>query len=138
MENKEEKVRRRERARRAVFGAGVTQAIFAVLNVVRGAGAQDAFVFVWGLATLAVAVFFVLFKHPAWGIVNTVLYLVGRGMMLMYVLVVYAAAEVKSLLMGAVLGGVLAAAVSVYFIYADYQAVLLRGMERESEEDEEE
>ena len=135
MENKEKKVRGRERARGAVVGAGVTQAVFAVLNVISGARNQDIFSFaVFGLVSLALAVFFVLFKHPVWGILNTFLYVIGRILTVMGMLVIYAEVREGVILVGIVLGAALSVALTAYFIYADYQAVVLHGIEQEQEE----
>lgn len=135
MENKEKKVRGRERAQRAVVGAGVTQGLIAVVNVIAGARAQDIFNFaVFGLASLALAVFFVLFKHPVWGILNTFLYVIGRILTVMGMLVIYAEVREGVILVGIVLGAALSVALTAYFIYADYQAVVLHGIEQEQEE----
>lgn len=135
MENKEKKVRCRERARGAVVGAGVIQAIFAVTNIIAGARTQDILNFVlFGLASLALAVFFVLFKHPVWGILNTFLYVIGRILTVMGMLVIYAEVREGVILVGIVLGAALSVALTAYFIYADYQAVVLHGIEQEQEE----
>lgn len=135
MENKEKKVRCRERAQGAVVGAGVIQAIFAVTNIIAGARTQDILNFVlFGLASLALAVFFVLFKHPVWGILNTFLYVIGRILTVMGMLVIYAEVREGVILVGIVLGAALSVALTAYFIYADYQAVVLHGIEQEQEE----
>lgn len=135
MENKEKKARGRERAQRAVVGAGVIQAIFAVTNIIAGARTQDILNFVlFGLASLALAVFFVLFKHPVWGILNTFLYVIGRILTVMGMLVIYAEVREGVILVGIVLGAALSVALTAYFIYADYQAVVLHGIEQEQEE----
>lgn len=135
MENKEKKVRGRERAQRAVIGAGVTQGWIAVVNVITGARTKDIFSFaVFGLVSLALAVFFVLFKHPVWGILNTFLYVIGRILTVMGMLVIYAEVREGVILVGIVLGAALSVALTAYFIYADYQAVVLHGIEQEQEE----
>lgn len=135
MENKEKKVRGRERAQRAVIGAGVTQGLIAAVNVVTGARTKDIFSFaVFGLVSLALAVFFVLFKHPVWGILNTFLYVIGRILTVMGMLVIYAEVREGVILVGIVLGAALSVALTAYFIYADYQAVVLHGIEQEQEE----
>lgn len=135
MENKEKKVRGRERAQGAVVGAGVTQGLIAVVNVVTGAWTKDIFSFaVFGLVSLALAVFFVLFKHPVWGILNTFLYVIGRILTVMGMLVIYAEVREGVILVGIVLGAALSVALTAYFIYADYQAVVLHGIEQEQEE----
>lgn len=135
MENKEKKARGRERAQRAVVGAGVIQAIFAVTNIIAGARTQDILNFVlFGLASLALAVFFVLFKHPVWGILNTVVYVVGRIFTVMSILWAYAQYPDPVILVALFFGGMLSLALTAYFIYADYQAVVLHGIEQEQEE----
>lgn len=137
MENKEKKVRGRERARGAVVGAGVTQAVFAVLNVISGARNQDIFSFaVFGLVSLALAVFFVLFKHPAWGILNTILYVIGRIFTVMSILWAYAEYPSPVILAILVLSGLLCVALAAFFIYADYQAFQLRQFELDADESE--
>lgn len=135
MENKEKKVRGRERAQGVVVGAGVTQAVFAVLNVVSGARNQDIFSFaVVGLISFALAVFFVLFKHPVWGILNTFLYVIGRILTVMSLLWVYAEYSSPVILVILVFGGALCLALTAFFIYGDYQAFKLRRFELDAEE----
>lgn len=137
MENKEKKVRGRERAQGAVIGAGVTQAIFAVINVVSGGRVRDILSFaVFGLVSLALAVFFVMFKHPAWGILNTVLYAVGRVLSTMGLLLVYTATKETLILAGLTVGAGIAIAFLAFFIYADYQAFKLRQLALGAEESE--
>lgn len=137
MENKEKKARSRERARGAVIGAGVIQGLIAVFNVAAGARAQDPFSFVvFGLLSLGLAVFFVIFKHPAWGILNTFLYVIGRGLTMSAVLMAYMGAREGALLAGIVLGGAMAIALTAFFIYADYQAFKLLRPHFDGEESE--
>lgn len=137
MENKEKKVRGRERAQRAVVGAGVTQGLIAVVNVIAGARAQDIFNFaVFGLVSLALAVFFVLFKHPVWGILNTVVYAAGRVLSVMGVLWVYVEYPSPVIVVSLTMGVAIAVALTAYFIYADYQAFQLRQFELDADESE--
>ena len=137
MENKEKKVHGREQARGAVVGAGVTQAVFAALNVISGARNQDIFSFaVFGLVSLALAVFFVLFKHPAWGILNTILYVIGRIFTVMSILWAYAEYPSPVILVILVLSGLLCVALTAFFIYADYQAFKLQQLTLDVEESE--
>lgn len=137
MENKEKKVRGRERARGVVIGAGVTQAVFAVLNVASGARYQNIFSFaVFGVISFALAVFFVLFKHPVWGILNTFLYVIGRIFTVMSLLWVYAEYSSPVILVILVFGGALCLALTAFFIYADYQAFKLRQLTLDAEESE--
>lgn len=137
MENKEKKVRGRERAQRAVVGAGVTQGLIAVVNVIAGAREQDIFNFaVFGLASLAFAVFFVLFKHPVWGILNTVVYAAGRVLSVMGVLWAYVQYPSPVIVVSLIMGVAIAVALTAYFIYADYQAFQLRQFELDADESE--
>lgn len=137
MENKEKKVRGRERARGAVIGAGVTQVVFAVINLALGARGQDIISFaVFGLLALGLAVFFLMFKHPVWGILNTVLYVVGRILTIMGLLLVYAQYPEPVILVGLVLGAGISLALTAFFIYADYQAFQLRRWSLDEEESE--
>lgn len=139
MVNKEKRYKTRIRAQGAILGAGITQGLFGVANVVFGARSGDVLSFIiFGLTALGLAAFFIIFKHPAWGIAGTVLYILGRVPTLYLMSVFYRATGSGALLFGSFLGACGAVGVTAFFIYADYQAVLLRRVERELEEDEEE
>ncbi len=148
MVNKEKRYKARLKAQGVIIGAGVTQGVIAVTNLVTGAAQQDFFNFLlFGLVALALAIFFVLFKHPVWGIAGTVVYAAARLLTLAVWLGALWSLNItgseymqlvtpKSLLIGLGLGLVLAVGLLAYFIYADVQAFKLRKLERETEETE--
>lgn len=146
MVNKEKRYKARLKAEGVIIGAGVTQSVIAVITMVDAAARRDLLSFLlFGLAAMAMAIFFVLFKHPVWGIAGTVAYTVGR----LFTFAVWLDAlwslnitgceyvqlvTPKSLLVGLGLGVALAAGLLVFFLYADVQAFKLRKLERETEE----
>lgn len=139
MVNKEKRYKTRTKAQGAILGAGITQGLIGIANVVFGARSGDILSFViFGLTALGLAAFFIIFKHPAWGIAGTVLYVLGRVVALYLTNVLYQLTGAGSVLFGGFLGACGAAGVTAFFIYADYQAVLLRRLELEEEQDEEE
>lgn len=137
MVNKEERYKARTKAQGAIIGAGAAQAVMAASNVFTGATARDIVSFlVFGLAALALAIFFVIFKHPAFGIAGTVLYLFGRVLSIGSLLLVYALTKEDTVLVGLGLSLPLAIGLIAFFVYADVQAFKLRRLEREREESE--
>lgn len=139
MVNKERRYKTRIRAQGAVLGAGITQGLLGVANVVFGARGGDILSFIiFGLTALGLAAFFIIFKHPAWGIAGTVLYVLGRVPTLYLMSVLYQATGSAALLFGSFLGVCVAVGLTVFFIYADYQAVLLSRLDRELEEQDKE
>lgn len=130
MENKEKRYKARMRASSVIWGAGITQGICAVLIGISAALAKDPFSFaVFGFSQLALAVLFLLFKHPAWGIAATVVYGVGRLLAIIPLLWAYFVLSSPVIVVGLVIGGAICLALMTLFIYADYQAVVLRRLE---------
>lgn len=140
MVNKERRFRKAQRAKNAILGAGIVAGIVALLGAIHAMTAGSTVGYISAFFYLALAVFFVLFQHPAFGIAYTVFYLVERvaaALKILGLLAIvegYAVAEM-TLTVGAVLGLALAGGLLALFIYADYQAFVLRGLEK-SEEDE--
>lgn len=138
MVNKERRYKTRTKARGAILWAGAVQAVLAILTAASAAQAGDIFSFaLFGLVELGLAVFFLLLRHPAWGIAATVIFVVGRmrGIMGLLTLEVFFTPVTW---VGLIIGGGVCLALTVFFIYADYQAVLLRRLDREIEEQDEE
>ncbi len=134
MVNKEERYKAKTRASGVILGAGIVHGIFAALIGVNAALGSDALSFaVFGFGHLALAVLFLLLKHPAWGIAATVVYVVGRLLATIPLLRAYFMLRSPVILMGSILGGGICLALTAFFIYADYQAVVLRRLERERE-----
>lgn len=137
MVNKEERYKSRVKARGAIIGAGAAQGVFAVTNVVTGAKNRDILSFlVFGIVALALAIFFIIFKHPAFGIAGTGLYFFGRVLSIGSLLLIYALTEESVVLAGVGLSLPLAIGLIAFFVYADVLAFKLRRLEREREESE--
>lgn len=134
MVNKEKRYRQTQRANGVILGAAIVQSVVALLSALAMGSNGQAIGFVTAFVYLALAIFFGIFKHPAFGIAYTALYaadkLVSLGLSLWLLSVPGGELQGMALLLGVAL----AAGLLAFFIYADYQAVVLRRLERELEE----
>lgn len=140
MVNKEKRIKSRCRAESTIVGAGVAQGMVAAICVVGGAASRNVIAFAGcGLVAMVLAVLFIVFKHPAWGIAGTALYGLGQGWtaLELFEFLWYLKGgpwSTRSLMVALALGSLLTIVLLIFFIYADYQAVVLRRLERELEE----
>ena len=140
MVNKERRFKRIQRARSVILGAGIAEGLVALLGAVQAMMTGSVAGYISTIVYLALAVFFVLFRHPAFGIAYTVFYALERVAVLFRFQMLFQEMGCMpgtgvALTTGVALGVVLAGGLLVLFIYADYQAVVLRRLERSREEE---
>ncbi len=133
MVNKEKRYRQIQRAQGVILGASIVQGLVALYSaVVVGSQGQVA-AYVIAFAYLALAVFFGVFKHPAFGLIYTVLYAADKLVYLSFSLLLLRIPGGELIGVSMILGLALAAGLLAFFIYADYQAFVLRGWEKSME-----
>lgn len=133
MENKEKRFRQTQRANGVILGASVVQSVVALLSALAMGRNGQAIGFVIAFVYLALAIFFGIFKHPAFGVAYTVLYAADKLVTLGLSLWLLRTPGGELMGMAMILGIALAAGLLAFFIYADYQAFVLRSLEKSME-----
>lgn len=114
------------RCRRFIVAAAILQSLFALFNVLQGAlSGQMEQLLLPGLTALALAVLFARLLHPLFGILGTALYLLYRLLELSVLLLLPQQGPQYSAPGLAIHTAVALGAITL-FVYADYQAVVLK------------
>ena len=130
MVNKEERYRQTQRAQGVILGASIVQGVVALLSALVVGRSGQAVAFVITFVYLALAIFFGIFKHPVFGLGYTVLYAADKLVSLGLSLWILQAPGGELLGASMILGLPLAVGLLAFFIYADYQAFVLRRLEK--------